>query len=329
MEQADRKRLRAAILLRETRENRTMEIVGADIGNATTSVVSGDQVVFFPSFVAETRRPYQGGPVHHVTYEGQGYIVGEDALSVPGHDSLMADALQERDAYKRYLSARSFAAFLAGVSALFPRQDHIDVQLGTGAPLGFYEAFSAPLVARYQGDHAYAYQGRARTLTVHACNIYGEGRAVIALLTPEQADGPVSLHDIGGRTYNVQNMFNGTPKGEGGSYDSGVDRMLHDMPHLVPTSPAARWEMQAEMWSDPKAYPEVRRELMASIKRLLSVIETKQKINRAERHIVIGGGAHLAAPVIKSVYKKPVIVLGGAAPQSVNAQAYARLMERV
>jgi hypothetical protein len=303
-----------------------MDIVGADIGNATTSVVSGGRVVFFPSFVAETRRAYQGGPMHHVTYEDQHYVIGEDALSVPGHDSLMADALQERDAYKRYLSARSFVAFLAGVSALYPDRERLDIGLGTGAPLGFYEAFAAPMIGRYQGDHVYAYQGRPRTLTVQTCRVFGEGRAALVLLTPEQLEGGVSLHDLGGRTYNVQNFMDGVPKGEGGSYDSGVDRMLHDMPHLVPTSPSARWEIQREMWADPKAYPDVRRELMTSIKRQLAIIEAKQRIDKASRHVTIGGGAHLAAPVIKAVYKKPVIVLGGNAPQSANAMAYWRLM---
>ena len=298
-----------------------MEIVGADIGNATTSVVSGGRVEFFPSFVAQTRRAYQGGPVRHVTYQDRHYLIGADALEQPGHDSLMADALTEDEAYKRYLSARSFVAFLAGLSALFPDREHLDISLGTGAPLGFYEAFSAHITARYVGPHVYAYQGRARTLTVHAGRVFGEGRAALVLLTPEQLEGGVSVHDIGGRTYNVQNFLDGVAKGEGGSYDSGVDRMLHDIAS-VPRDPGARWLMQSEMWRDPKAHGDVRRELMASIDDQLQVIEAKQRISRAVRHIVIGGGAHLAAPVIKARYKKPVIVVGGGAPQSANAVAY-------
>lgn len=305
--------------------------IGADMGNATVSVASATgRIVFFPSFYARTRRPYQGtGEVnpnrHHITYQGTNYVIGIDALDLPGHDSLMAEALSEDKAHQRYLSDHSFAAFLAGVSALHPDADQLTIRLGTGAPLSVYEAQNEALRHRYIGTHEYAYLGRPRTLTVIDARVFGEGIAATSLLTPDQMAGNVAVHDIGGRTYGVIFFKNGTMKPPARAFDGGIDRLFNDIP-IVSSDPGARWYIQHEMRRG-KGHADLRREINQSIADMLATIETNMRLDLADRHVILGGGAVYAAPIIKARYKKPVIVLNEDAPESANAIGYAKAVE--
>lgn len=304
------------------------EPIGVDVGNATvTAATATGRTVFFPSFVAQTRRRYEGASKiattrHHVTYKGVNYIVGADALEIPGHDSLMAEGLSEDKAYERYLSDRSFAAFLAAVSALHPTADVLGVRLGTGAPLSVYEPWADALVRRYVGTHEYEYLGHKRRLIVDSANVYGEGVESPRLLPVDRRMGRVAAHDVGGRTYGVL-LFNNGALVRKRAFDNGIDRLFADI-SIVSTDPGARWAMQQEMRSNPKAHAAVRAELNASLVDSLKNFESKLKLADADLHIVMGGGAVYAAPVIEKRYKKPVIVLNESAPEMVNALAYAK-----
>lgn len=325
------KRLRAALLLREAQEMKTMttHTAGVDVGNGTVGAVGNGRKVFFPSFVAKTRRPYQGtGAItgrHFVTYQGVNYVIGADALEISGHHNLMAESLTEDKAYLRYLRDESFAALLAAVSALYPDDDHLNLNLGTGAPLSVYESNGPAISERYEGQHEYAYMGRSRTLNILRAPVYGEGVEAIRLLTPEQQAGRVIIHDIGARTYGVIYYRDGEMK-KPRSFDNGIDRLFSDIP-IISTDAGARWIIRSEMRANAKAHPEIRAELNRSLDDTLATIETKIRIDQADRHVVMGGGAVDAAPVIKARYGKPVIILNKEAPEMVNALAYARAIE--
>lgn len=309
----------------------TVLTIGADIGNGTTSVANGDGAhVFFPSFVATTRRPYQGTGAatstrHYITYKGINYVIGADALEMPGHDSLMAESLTEGEAYKRYLDDRSFAAFLAGISALYPDSTSLDINLGTGAPLSVYEPWGQTIRERYMGAHEYAYMGRSRSLNVRSAVVFGEGAEVLRLMPANQQVGKVAIHDIGSRTYNVLFFNDGTLK-RARSFDAGIDRLFADIA-IVSSDPGARWPIRQEMRRNPKSHQEIRAELNRSLVETLATIETKLAMSQADRHILLGGGAPDAMPIIKARYGKPVIVASKTAPETVNALAYAKAIE--
>lgn len=297
--------------------------IGNDTGNATTTVAdAAGNTAFLPSFVAKTRRAANAT----ITYKGIHYVIGADALEVPGHDSLMAESLTEDKAYLRYLEDRSFAAFLAGVSALYPDEPSLDVDLGTGLPISLYEPHGDMVARRFNGTHEYAHFGRPRAITIRA-RVFGEGLEVLRLLPPEQRMGRIAVHDIGGRTYGIA-LFNDRALKSRRSYDAGIDRLLGDIA-IISNDPGARWHIQCEMRRNPKAHPELRAELAQSIADHLAVAEGKQRLPDADRHIVIGGGATIGAGVIKARYGKPVIVLDKDEPQSVNARAFAAAISEV
>lgn len=331
MNAADRKRLRAAVLQREAtnRGETIMRMIGIDIGNGTCTTASEGRTVFFPSFYATSSRGYQGvgqaADRHHVTYKNVNYVIGAGALELPRHDSLMNEALPENLAHERYLSDQSFAALLAGVSALYPDAQHLDVAIGSGAPLSVYEPHGATIRARYVGQHEYAYMGRARTLTIHDAAIFGEGLEALRLLPADQIAGRVATHDIGARTYGVALHFNGELLRRK-AYDAGIDRLMGDMT-VISGDPGARWNIQQEMRRSARNNPDVRREIERSILDTLKVIEAKYPMAQADRHVLLGGGAVYAASVIKARYGKPVIVVNKEAPEVVNALAYLKAIE--
>lgn len=306
-------------------------LVGIDIGNATCSATNGERSVFFPSFYATSRRGYQGiGGIasdrHHIGYQGVNYVIGAGALELPAHDSLMNEALPENEAYKRYISDQSVAAFLSAISALYPDAETLDnVTIGTGAPLSIYEAHGKTIADRLVGRHEYTYMGRPRVTTISDVTVYGECLQALRLLPADQIVGKVGTHDIGGGTYGAALHFNGE-KVRGKSYRAGIDRLMSDMP-TVPGDPGARWDIQREMRRDAKAATAIRQEIGKSILDTLKIIEVKIPFDQCDRHIVIGGGASYAAPIIKAKYRKPVIVLGGSAPEMVNAQSYLKALE--
>lgn len=326
------KRLRAAILLREAQAMTatTVEEVGTDIGNATCTATNGKRTVFFPSFYATTRRGYQGigsaaSDRHHVTYNGTHFIIGQGALEMPAHDSLMNEALPEDRAHERYTSDQSFAALLAGVSALYPDAADLDIVLGSGAPLSVYEPHGATIRARYVGTHEYGYMGRPRTLTIRDATIFGEGLETLRLLTPDQMTGKVATHDVGGRTYGMALHYNGELLRRK-AYDSGIDRLMSDMT-IISNDPGARWNIQQAMRKDAKSHAAIRQEIGRAILDTLKVIENKYPLAQADRHVVCGGGAVYAAPIIKTKYGKPVIVINKEAPEAANALAYLKAIE--
>lgn len=332
MDEQKRKRLRAAVLRHEAQQGGSVNTtkVSVDVGNGTVSAASDGRTVFFPSFVAKTRRPYQGTGTpttsrHFITYKDVNYVIGADALELSGHNSLMGEALSEDSAYTRYLQDDSFAALLAAVSALHPEAASLDIDLGTGAPLSIYEPHGETISERYVGRHEYAYMGRPRTLTVHRVVVYGEGVEAIRLLDANQQAGKIIIHDIGGRTYGVVYYNDGTLK-KTRAFDNGIDRLFTDIP-IISSDPGARWLIQGEMRRNPQAYPAIRKELNTSIIDTLKTIETKLRIDQADRHVVMGGGAVYAAPLIKARYGKPVVTLNKGAPEMVNALAYARAIE--
>lgn len=305
-------------------------IIGSDIGNATTTVVargaSGARTSFFPSFVTDLEvGSYEGlskiaTTRHHISYEGSNALVGADALDSMGAVTLLS-AFDQADAWKRYTHARSLWCFLAGISAAFPQADTLGVRLATGAPLSIYQAHGDAIRRRYLGEHRYSYNGHARRVVVEDVKVYGEGREALRLLPETERAGRVAVHDIGGRTWNVLLFKDGDLIGSQ-TFDVGVDRLL-DRVKAMPVDPGARWTIQAEMRANAKAHPAIRAELERLIVQALGVIELKVRIDKAERHALLGGGALLLPALIKRRYSASAAVLNGDAPESANAHAYA------
>ena len=311
-------------------------VVGADVGNATTTVVAhGPQprVSFFPSFVAQVGvGPYEGlskieTDRHHVSVKGRHALVGADALE-SGATSLLAE-LDQADAWRRYINPRSLYCLLAGVSAAFVDADVLGVRLATGAPLSIYQAHGEAIRKHYLGEHVYTYNGHTRRIIVEDVRVYGEGREALRLLPPEQRRGRIAVHDIGGRTWNVLLFKDGALIGFE-TFEHGIDKLLSKV-KAMPRDPGARWAVQAEMRRNPKAHPAIRAELATLITGdgtpelpgVLGIIEEKVRIDKAERHALIGGGAVHVPALITKRYGVPAVVLNGDAPEAANALAYA------
>lgn len=304
-------------------------VVGADIGNATTSVVTQpvQRAAFFPSFVATVGvGPYEGlskiaTSRHHLTVDGVNAIVGAEAFDGLGADSLLAEYGQA-DAWKRYTDPRSLYCLLAGISAAFVEADAIGVKLATGAPLSIFQTHAEEIKARFLGTHEYSYNGHTRKVIVRDVRVYGEGREVLRLLPEADRRGRVAVHDLGGRTWNVLLFKDGALIGAK-TYDMGIDKLLGAI-KVVSTDPGARWELRQEMRQSGKAHAPVRGELKKLLASALDVIERKIPLAGAERHALVGGGAFDLMPVLESRYKGAAVqILNGDAPEGANAAAYA------
>lgn len=302
-------------------------VIGADIGNATTTVVAHglSRAAFFPSFVASLNVGYDGlskieTDRHHISHGGHEALIGADACEGAGGDTLLMN-YDQADAWKRYVHPRSLWCFLAGVSATFPAADAVGVRLATGAPLSIFEAYSAEIRKAYQGAHEYRYNGHARRVVVSDVQVYGEGRELLRLLPAEERRGRVAVHDLGGRTWNVLLFKDGALLGAR-TFDRGVERLL-DSVKAMPSDPGARWSVQAEMRRNPKAHSAIRAELDRLIGVALEEIEAKVRIDKAERHALAGGGAVYLPAVLKRRYGVTSIILNGEQPEAANAAAYA------
>jgi hypothetical protein len=304
-------------------------IVGADIGNATTTVVAHGQqprVAFFPSFIATLGvGAYEGlskieTTRHHISAGGANAVIGSDALDHMGADTLLMEADQD-DAWRRYTNDRSLFCFLAGISAAFVQADAVGVTLATGAPLSIYQAHGEAIRRRYIGTHEYSYNGHARKVIVKDVKVYGEGREVLRLLPPEERRGRVAVHDLGGRTWNVLFFKDGALVGAR-TFDLGIERLLSAC-RSVSSDPGARWLLQQELRRGGKAHGAARAELEGLIADALHTIEQKVRIDKAERHALVGGGAVYLPPVLMRRYRVPATIVNGDAPEAVNALAYA------
>lgn len=302
-------------------------VIGADIGNATTSITTAAGVAsFFPSAITRTSvKAYQSmGKMtstsrHHITYQGRHAVIGADAFEMRGYDTLLAENTSQPQ--KRYTDDESFLCFLAGVSAAFPSVDTLGVKVGTGAPLSIFEAYGADIARRYEGKHEYSYNGRNRTLIVDRVHVFGEGREAWRLLSDEHQRGNVAVHDLGGKTWNVLLFKDGILRAFR-TFDMGTERILDDV-EAVPTDAAVRWVVQSQMRSDPKAHKKIRAGVEAVIASFLPVIERKVALDQATRHALIGGGAVYLPAALERRYSVPAVILNGEAPESVNALAYA------
>lgn len=304
-------------------------IVGVDIGNATTSVATADGRIaaFFPSFVSAVGiAPFQGisrvvTTRHHIGHNGVNAIVGADALdnNIAG-DTLLAE-YDQSEAYKRYLEPGSLYCFLAGISVAFPDVDMLGIRMATGAPLSIYQAHSDKIKKHYRGEHVYTYNGHQRKIVVSDVQVFGEGLEVLRLLPVGERLGRIAVHDIGGRTWNVALFKDGAIVG-GRTYDAGIDRLLGRI-SSVTNQPGAVWQMQQEMRRSAKAHADVRSDLDRLLNGVLDGIERKVRIDKADRHLLVGGGAVYLSDVIRRRYKTPVQVLNSDAPEMANALAYA------
>jgi hypothetical protein len=301
-------------------------IIGADVGNATTSLATpAGTIAFFPSVVTTLGvRPYEGlskvagTTFHHITYAGRHTVIGADALEMAGADTILNETAEP---HVRYTEEVSLLCFLAGISSAFPLADTLAVQLATGAPVSIYEAATPAIVARYQGEHRYTYNGHARRVLVERVHVFGEGREAWRLLSPEQRRGNVAVHDLGGKTWNVLLFKDGVFK-TARTFDAGTERLLDDV-SSVSKDPAARWALQAELRKNPKAHPAIRAELEKRVAAELPIIERKVALPKAEHHVLLGGGAvHLSA-ALRRRYNVPVVSLNGESPEGANALAYA------
>lgn len=300
-------------------------VIGADIGNATTTIARpAGPSAFFPSVLTtHAVGSYDGMPVsgttrHHIDYGELHAVVGADALEMHGAETILNETAA---AHVRYTEDVSVLCFLAGISAAFPDAATVGVRLATGAPLSLYEAHGAEIRARYQGEHRYHYNGRPRRVVVERVEVYGEGREAWRLLTEEQRRGNVAIHDVGGKTWNVLLFKDGALKAAR-TFDYGVERLLDAVP-LAPRGPIERWALQAELRRNPKARPAIRAELERAIGKALDTIERKVALPQAHRHALIGGGAAYLPAVLRRRYSAPAITLNGDAPESANAVAYA------
>jgi hypothetical protein len=300
-------------------------IVGADIGNATTAVATlPNGGSFLPSALTRLGvRPYDGMPVrgtsrHHIGYDKIQAIIGADALDLPGVDTLLSDSAVGA---KRYTEQASLLCLFAGVSAALDG-DVLGVRLATGMPLSLFEAHGAEVVKTLKGLHTYLYNGQQRRLLIADVKVYGEGREAWRLLSDEQRRGNVAIHDIGGRTWNVLLFRDGALRGAR-TYDFGIERMLDAIP-AAPAGVSERWALQTEMRKSSKAHADIRAALESVITtEALATIERKIALGSAQRHAVLGGGAPFVAGVLRKRYGVDVVTLGGDAPETANARAYA------
>lgn len=303
-------------------------IVGADIGNATTSVHTRPQGrgAFLPSFVAAAGvGPYEGlskiaTARHHVTYAGRHALVGVEAVEGMGGDSILG-AYEPGEEWQRYVAPMSMYCLLAAVSAAFVEADSVGLTLATGAPLSLYQAHGEAIRRHYLGEHRYSYNGHERRLVVADVKVYGEGREVLRLVPVTERRGRIAVHDVGGRTWNVLFFQDGALKGAR-TFDHGIERIMDRVP-LIEASAGGRWRLQAELRRSPKAHPEIRAALDAQIGEVLEAIEGKVRIDKADRHLLIGGGAVYLPSALKRRYGTPAQILNGDAPEGANAVAYA------
>jgi len=301
-------------------------IIGADIGNATTSVARPDgTAAFFPSVITtmgvrayDGLRNVAGTTRHHISYQGRHAVIGADAFEMHGYDTILNEAAEP---HVRYLDEASLLCFLAGVSAAFPDAETVGVRLATGAPLSLYEAWGAEIAKRYQGTHDYCYNGSPRRVIVGEVRVYGEGREALRLLPAAQRAGNVAVHDLGGKTWNVLLFKDGALRAAR-TFDMGSERLLDEVP-AVSKDAAARWALQADLRRNPKAHPAIRAELERVISAALDQIERKVALPKADRHALLGGGAAHLPAVLRRRYGAPVVTLNGDAPEGANALAYA------
>lgn len=307
-------------------------IFALDIGNATVAGVNGiPETVFFPSFLSYmVPQNYEGfqqiqTDYHHVVHDGRAALVGHHAMSAPGADTLMRNTTPS-EAWKRYVSPESFYCFLAAISSAYPKENHMEVAMATGAPLNMYQAHAESIRSRYVGHHIYTYNGHTRSVTVQQVNIFGEGREVLRLVSPEAYQGVVAVHEVGGRTWNVIQFRDGAFVASR-TYDMGVERLLDRIPS-IDQDPAARWELQIAMRKDKKhwAWPLV----LEVVNQSLAWIENKVPIHNAKKHLLAGGGAPIIEHAIKNRYKKAdVCVINPEAPEHANAMAYAIALQEM
>lgn len=304
-------------------------VIGADIGNATTSIHTRPEGhgAFLPSFVAAAGvGPYEGlskiaTTRHHVTYGGHHALVGEEAVEGANGGDTILGTYEPGEEWQRYVAPSSMYCLLAAVSAAFVDADSVGVTLATGAPLSLYQAHGEAIRKRYLGEHRYSYNGHERRLVVKDVRVYGEGREVLRLLPVAERRGRIAVHDVGGRTWNVLFFQDGALKGAR-TFEHGIERLMDRVP-LIEQSAGGRWRLQAELRRSPKAHPEIRAALDAQISEALGTIEGKVRIDKADRHLLIGGGAVYLPAALKRRYGTPAQILNGEAPEGANAVAYA------
>lgn len=306
-------------------------VVGIDLGNATTSgmTMEGEaRVAFFPSVIASIGvPPYNGmskvsGSYHHVTYEGKHYVVGEEAFHEMGAYPLLSN-LEASEAWTRYISPESMVCFLASVSVMHPESDMVSIDLATGAPLSLYHPHGKKIAERYIGEHRYTYNGHERTVIVANAKCFGEGRETLRLVPKEERTGKIAVYDLGGRTLNVVFFHNGDER-RVVTKDFGIDR-LFDSITSVDRDIAVRWRVMREMRDNPRAHQAVREQLVAYLEQAINVIRRDVRLDLADRHYVIGGGAFLLERALKQ-HVQHVRVLNGKSPETANARAFALAM---
>jgi hypothetical protein len=302
-----------------------------DLGNATTSgVVAGSdkRTSFFPSVIASVGiGSYNGmsriaGNNHHISYDGRNYIVGEEALHEMGAYSLLSNLGPDK-AWTRYVSPESFACFLASVSAMYPDADAVSVRLATGAPLSIYQAHGEKIAQRYVGEHRYTYNGHDRSVLVESATCYGEGRETLHLVPREERMGKIAVHDLGGRTYNVVFFHNGQQKTTL-TNNFGIELLLQRI-NTIDDDLSVRWQIMREMRENPKAHQDVRDALVKMLASAIEINSKKMRLELAEQHYLIGGGAFLLERALKGRY--PNIRVLGSNPETANARAFALAME--
>lgn len=307
-------------------------IVGVDPGNATTTVASGGKIrAFFPSLRATVGvGPYNGMPVistdgGHISRAGSHAVIGCPALDEMGADTLLR-ALPEDRAHERYTSAATLDTLLVAIGCAFPEPECIGVALGIGMPSSLASQHGESVAASLKGAYDFVHQGRKRRIIFDTVRVFAEGREAIRLLTPAQMIGPVAIHDIGGRTYNL-NVYRNGGHVKGDALALGIDKLLDRVPSASPT-PVIRWSLMNDLRTKPKSHPAIRKDLAALLFEAVLTWEGKYTLESAVRHVVIGGGAFALAPVLERRYPNSnVIVLGGDRSEQINALTYAKAIE--
>lgn len=297
-------------------------IVGADLGNATTTILTAGGSAFFPSIVASVGvGSYTGGKVrrdsHHIQYKGKNALVGSIAVYSAGARTLLS---RGDDVGARYTDDRSLYCLLAGVASV-TQDEEVDIMLATGAPLSIFEAYSEKIKRFYKKSFEFEHNGVNRKVNVSDVQVYGEGREVVRLLSEEELKGNVAIHDLGGKTWNVIFYKNGMLVRDE-TFDLGIERLLDQMKSLVVADPGTRWALQCEMRDDPESHKEIRKTLKGLMNDGLGLIESSLTLGAAHSHLLIGGGAIDLKSVVEARYKKPVRVVNDTIPEQANATAY-------
>lgn len=204
----------------------------------------------------------------------------------------------------RYYDGTTLDFLLAGVAAALPSATKIAIRLTTVIPISLWHI--APRVEQATvGTHKFSYNGRDVTVLIRSATIRREAEAAYPALDGD-VSGKVLIIDIGGRTVNLALFTAGEYRG-GKTLELGVEAALDSVDTQLQAQGAARLTLaeRGELINalvDNKPYVVAgqrigtiaRAQFVAAARALCQEVSTVAPVDKADRIILIGGGAYPA-----------------------------------